>query len=55
MTSSPVPDRSHLKRLYTRIDDLNARVSRLERNIYIGSGGIGAVIMFNTITNLMGR
>lgn len=52
MTSGPLGDRSHLKRIYTRIDDLNSRVSRLERNIYIGTGGIGAVALFNLISNL---
>ena len=52
MTTGPIGDRSHLKRIYTRIDDLNARVSRLERNIYLGAGGLGTVAVFNLISNL---
>lgn len=50
--TSPTPDRSHLKRIYARIDELSVRVSRLERNIYLGTGGLGAIAVFNLITNI---
>lgn len=50
--TAPTGDRSHLKRIYTRIDDLNTRVSRIERNVYIGTGGLGAIALFNLISNL---
>lgn len=53
--TGPVGDRSHLKRIYSRIDDLNARLSKIERNMYLGTGGIGAVALFNLISNIVGQ
>lgn len=50
--TSPVGDRTHLKRIYTRIDDLNQRVSRLERSVYLGTGGVGVLAVINLITNI---
>lgn len=56
MTTGPAPvDRSHLKRIYARIDDINSRVSRLERNWYLGTGAVGAIALFNLISNLAGH
>ncbi len=42
----------HFDRIYKRLDDINARVSRLERTIYMAGGGIGAVALFNLASNL---
>lgn len=52
MTTEPRPDRTHVNRIYKRIDELSARVGRLERAVYIGSGGIGAIAIFNLISNV---
>lgn len=42
----------HFDRLYQRIDELTARVGRLERALWLASGGLGSVASFNLITNL---
>jgi hypothetical protein len=45
----------HFDRLYRRIDELSARVSKLERAIWVGSGALtatGGVAVFNLISNL---
>jgi hypothetical protein len=52
VTSPGGGDRTHLKRIYARIDDLNARVSRLERSVYLGTGGVGVLAIINLVTNL---
>jgi len=43
---------AHLQRIYTRIDELATRVSRLERALWIGSGALGTVAVFNLLSNL---
>lgn len=54
MTASP--DRSardrHFDRVYKRIDELSTRVSRLERALYLGTGGLGTLAVINLITNI---
>lgn len=54
MTSSP--DRSardrHFDRVYKRIDELSTRVARLERALYLGSGGLGTLAVINLIANI---
>ncbi len=42
----------HFDRLYRRIDELSNRVAKLERNMYIGVGGLGTVAIFNLISNV---
>ncbi len=42
----------HFDRLYRRIDELSSRVAKLERNMYIGVGGLGTVAIFNLISNV---
>lgn len=45
----------HFDRLYRRIDELTARVSKLERAIWVGSGALtatGGVAVFNLVANL---
>jgi len=44
----------HLDRLYRRIDELNGRVGRLERALWVGLGGLGAIATFNLYSNVTG-
>lgn len=50
------PDRSardrHFDRVYRRIDELSARVAKLERALYLGSGGLGAIAIINLVANI---
>lgn len=42
----------HFDRLYARLDEMNARVGRLERALWLAGGGLGSVATFNLISNL---
>lgn len=44
----------HFDRLYKRLDDVNTRVGRLERAMYIATGSLGSVALFNLWSNLSG-
>jgi hypothetical protein len=48
----------HFERLYKRLDDINARVTKLERLVWVTSGAVtatGGLAVINLITNLSGR
>lgn len=42
----------HFDRLYKRLDELSSRVSRLERAMWVASGSLGSVALFNLYSNL---
>lgn len=42
----------HFDRLYKRLDELSSRVGKLERAMWIASGSLGSVALFNLYSNL---
>lgn len=46
------PDGRHFDRIYARLDQLSARVGKLERILWIGTGGLGGLATFNLIANI---
>lgn len=44
----------HFDRLYARLDEVHARVGRLEKALWMASGSLGSVALFNLWSNLSG-